>query len=68
MKLMLNLRPLNLLMSHDSPIVQAVDINANATSYAGATGLRDDHDTNFHPLVSEPVFDGVNISIPRKVV
>ena len=68
---MLNLRPLNLLMSHDSPIVQAVDINANATSYAGAAGLRDDHptiDTNFCPLVTDPIFEGVNISIPRKVV
>ena len=57
--------------THESPTVQVVDINANATSYAGASGLRDDHptiDTNFHPLVVEPTFEGVNISIPRKVV
>ncbi|PWA64391.1 zinc knuckle CX2CX4HX4C [Artemisia annua] len=57
--------------ANESPIVQSVDINANATSYAGATGLRDVHsrgDTIFRPLVAEPVFEGVNISIPRKVV
>lgn len=48
-----------------------MDINANATSYAGATGVSTDHpksDTNFRPRVAEPVFNGVNISIPLSVV
>lgn len=31
--------------THESPIIQVVDINSNATSYAGAVGLRD----NDHP-------------------
>jgi hypothetical protein len=55
----------------ESPIVQAVDINTNGTSSVGATGLRDAQpiiDTSFRPPVAEPVFEGVNISIPRKVV
>ncbi|GJT48465.1 hypothetical protein Tco_0974622 [Tanacetum coccineum] len=53
------------------PIVQSVDIN-KSTSYAGVTGgsVKDQPNvnSNFHTLVADPVFDGVNISIPRKVV
>ncbi|GKA20029.1 zinc knuckle CX2CX4HX4C containing protein [Tanacetum coccineum] len=58
--------------SHDSPIAQAVDINTKSTSYAGAAGAsaKDQPKVNydFCPLVADPVFDGVNISSPRKVV
>nr|GEW93012.1 hypothetical protein [Tanacetum cinerariifolium] len=54
------------------PIVQSVDINTNATSYVGVVGAgTKDHTkakSNFHSLVADKVFDGVNISIPRKVV
>ncbi|GJW76326.1 retrovirus-related pol polyprotein from transposon TNT 1-94 [Tanacetum coccineum] len=58
--------------SHDSPIVHAVDINTNPTSYArvaGASG-KDQPKVNsiFCPLAADPVFDGVNIFIPYKVV
>ncbi|GKA85885.1 zinc knuckle CX2CX4HX4C containing protein [Tanacetum coccineum] len=53
------------------PIVQSVDIN-KSTSYAGVAGgsAKDQPNvnSNFHILVADPVFDGVNISIPRKVV
>ncbi|GJS24825.1 zinc knuckle CX2CX4HX4C containing protein [Tanacetum coccineum] len=58
--------------SHDSPIAQAVGINTKSTSYAGAAGASTKDqpkvNSNFRPLVDDPVFDGVNISIPRKVV
>ncbi|GKA78451.1 hypothetical protein Tco_0784988 [Tanacetum coccineum] len=53
-------------------IVQSVDINTKSTSYAGATGAsaKDQPNVNsyFRTLVADPVFDGVNVSIPRKVV
>ncbi|GKD50532.1 zinc knuckle CX2CX4HX4C containing protein, partial [Tanacetum coccineum] len=53
------------------PIVQSVDIN-KSTSYAGVAGgsAKDQPNvnSNFRTLVANPVFDGVNISIPRKVV
>ncbi|GJZ73362.1 zinc knuckle CX2CX4HX4C containing protein [Tanacetum coccineum] len=53
------------------PIVQSVDIN-KSTSYVGvASGSAKDQpnvNSNFRTLVVDPVFDGVNISIPRKVV
>ncbi|GKE05329.1 zinc knuckle CX2CX4HX4C containing protein [Tanacetum coccineum] len=51
-------------------IVRSVDINAKSTSYAGAMGVsaKDQPKSNFCPLVADPVFNGVNISIPRKVV
>ncbi|GJX67210.1 zinc knuckle CX2CX4HX4C containing protein [Tanacetum coccineum] len=43
-----------------------------STSYAGAAGASTKDqpkvNSNFRPLVVDPVFDGVNISIPRKVV
>ncbi|GKB11992.1 hypothetical protein Tco_0845915, partial [Tanacetum coccineum] len=52
-------------------IVQSVDIN-KSTSYAGVTGgsAKDQPNvnSNFRTLVADPVFDGVNISIPRKVI
>ncbi|GJZ23762.1 zinc knuckle CX2CX4HX4C containing protein, partial [Tanacetum coccineum] len=48
------------------------DINTKSTSYAGDAGAvtKDQPKviSNFHPLVADPVFNGVNISIPRKVV
>ncbi|GJU23252.1 hypothetical protein Tco_1156594 [Tanacetum coccineum] len=63
------------LSSKDSlsdPIVQSVDINTKSTSYAGAAGASTKEqpqvNSNFRPLVVEPVFNGVNISIPCKVV
>ncbi|GKB61492.1 hypothetical protein Tco_0917678 [Tanacetum coccineum] len=53
------------------PIVQFVDIN-KSTSYAGVAGgsVKDQPNvnSNFRTLVADPAFDGVNISIPRKVV
>ncbi|GJV63167.1 zinc knuckle CX2CX4HX4C containing protein [Tanacetum coccineum] len=56
----------------ESPIVQSVDINTKSSSYTGAPGasIKDQPKvrSNFRPLVADPVFDGVNISIPRKVV
>ncbi|GJX59563.1 hypothetical protein Tco_0290953 [Tanacetum coccineum] len=52
-------------------IVQSVDINTNSTSYAVAAGAsakdQPKVNSNFHPLVADPIFDGVNISIPCKV-
>nr|GEX55639.1 NB-ARC domains-containing protein [Tanacetum cinerariifolium] len=54
------------------PIVQSVDINTNLTFYAGAAGTsakdQPKVNSNFRTLVADPVFDGVNISFPRKVV
>lgn len=53
--------------TNESPIIQDV----NATSYVGAAGVRDVQpisDTLFRPLVAEPAFVGVNVSIPRQVV
>ncbi|GKB49326.1 zinc knuckle CX2CX4HX4C containing protein [Tanacetum coccineum] len=55
-----------------NPIIQSVDINTKSTSYAGAAGVsakdQPKVNSNFRTLVANPVFDGVNISIPRKVV
>nr|GEY38185.1 hypothetical protein [Tanacetum cinerariifolium] len=52
------------------PIVQSVDINTKSTSYARAVGVSAKDqlklNSNIHFLVNDPVFDGVNISIPRK--
>nr|GEW58395.1 hypothetical protein [Tanacetum cinerariifolium] len=54
------------------PIVQSVDINTKSTSYARAAGASTNDqpkvNSNFCPLVADPVFDGVNIFIPCKVV
>ncbi|GJZ66006.1 zinc knuckle CX2CX4HX4C containing protein [Tanacetum coccineum] len=56
----------------NDPIVQSVDINTKSTSYAGAAGAsakdQPKVNSNFRHLVADPVFDGDNISIPRKVV
>ncbi|GKF42842.1 hypothetical protein Tco_0126184, partial [Tanacetum coccineum] len=53
-------------------IIQSVDINTKSTSYAGAAGAsskdQPNVNSNFRTLVADRVFDGVNISIPRKVV
>ncbi|GJZ52106.1 hypothetical protein Tco_0606621, partial [Tanacetum coccineum] len=61
--------------SHDDPVVHDVSINTKSTSYAGAAGAvyasaKDQLkvSANFLHLVNDPVFDGVNISIPCKVV
>ncbi|GJX25044.1 zinc knuckle CX2CX4HX4C containing protein [Tanacetum coccineum] len=58
--------------SPSDPIAQSADINTKSTTYAGAAGAsaKDQPKANsiFCPLVVDPVFDGVNISIPRKVV
>ncbi|GJX47759.1 zinc knuckle CX2CX4HX4C containing protein [Tanacetum coccineum] len=54
------------------PIVQSVDINTKSTSYAGAAGAsakdQPNVNSNFSTLVANLVFDGVNVSIPCKVV
>nr|GEY22739.1 zinc knuckle CX2CX4HX4C [Tanacetum cinerariifolium] len=58
--------------NHDDPIVHDVNINTKSTSYAGAAGanhkVQPKVTSNFRPLVVDPVFEGVNISIPRKLV
>ncbi|GKB12503.1 zinc knuckle CX2CX4HX4C containing protein [Tanacetum coccineum] len=64
--------PTTSLPSHESPIAKNVDVNTKSTSYAGAAGASTKDQpkviSNFRPLVADPVFDGVNISIPQKVV
>nr|GEW22733.1 hypothetical protein [Tanacetum cinerariifolium] len=59
-------------ISPSDPIVQYVDINTISKSYVGAVGASTKDQlkviSNFHPLVADPVYDGVIISIPRKVV
>ncbi|GJS41677.1 zinc knuckle CX2CX4HX4C containing protein [Tanacetum coccineum] len=56
----------------DAPITQSVDINSTPNSYAGAAGtnkvIQPKEQANFRPMVSEKVFDGVNILILRKVL
>nr|GEZ49102.1 zinc knuckle CX2CX4HX4C [Tanacetum cinerariifolium] len=56
----------------NEPIVQSVAINTKLTSYAGVTGVsakdQPTSNSNFHPLVVDHVFDGVNISISHKVI
>ncbi|GJT82690.1 zinc knuckle CX2CX4HX4C containing protein [Tanacetum coccineum] len=53
----------------DNTNADAVDINIMSTSYARVAGAsaKDQPKVNFNfrPLVADPVFDGVNISIPR---
>ncbi|GJU09582.1 zinc knuckle CX2CX4HX4C containing protein [Tanacetum coccineum] len=60
------------MVSPSDLIVQSVDINTKSTSYVGAAGAsakdQPKVNSNFRPLVVDPVFDGVNISIPCKVV
>ncbi|GJS87530.1 hypothetical protein Tco_0770166, partial [Tanacetum coccineum] len=47
-------------------------VMASPNSYAGAAGASVKEQpnviSNFRPLVADPVYDGVNISIPRKVI
>ncbi|GKC58142.1 hypothetical protein Tco_1085740 [Tanacetum coccineum] len=54
------------------PIVQSVNINTKSTSYAGAAGAsakdQPNVNSNFSTLVADLVFDGVNVSIPHKLV
>nr|GFA84663.1 zinc knuckle CX2CX4HX4C [Tanacetum cinerariifolium] len=53
-------------------IVQSVDINTMPTSYIGAASANNKDQpkvmSNFCHLVAYPIFNGVDISIPRKVV
>nr|GEV96231.1 hypothetical protein [Tanacetum cinerariifolium] len=57
--------------SPSDPIVQSVDNNTKSTSYIGAAGASAmaQPQVNFKlsPLVADPIFNGVNISIPQKV-
>nr|GEU92357.1 zinc knuckle CX2CX4HX4C [Tanacetum cinerariifolium] len=59
-------------VSPSDPIAKSVDIDEKPSSFVGATGasVKDQQkvNSNFRPLVADPVFDGVNISIPCKVV
>ncbi|GKC66712.1 zinc knuckle CX2CX4HX4C containing protein [Tanacetum coccineum] len=54
------------------PIVQSVDINTKSTSYACVAGASAKKQPtvcfNFRPLVADPIFVGLNISIPCRVV
>ncbi|GJU00696.1 ribonuclease H-like domain-containing protein [Tanacetum coccineum] len=51
---------------------KSVDINTKSTSYAGAAGAsakdQPNVNSNFRTFGADLVFDGVNVSIPRKVV
>ncbi|GJS73302.1 hypothetical protein Tco_0706143 [Tanacetum coccineum] len=55
-----------------NPIVQSMNINTKSASYAGAAGASAKYQPtanfNSYLLVADHVFDGVNISIPCKVV
>nr|GEV69741.1 copia protein [Tanacetum cinerariifolium] len=50
----------------DTPIVQSVDVGGQDNTYAGAAGAS--KRVEFCHRISKNIFDGVNISIPRKVV
>ncbi|GJV15148.1 zinc knuckle CX2CX4HX4C containing protein [Tanacetum coccineum] len=54
------------------PIIQSMVISTKATSYARVAGAsaKDQQKVNynFRSLMADPIFEGVNISIPRKVV
>nr|GEY54700.1 zinc knuckle CX2CX4HX4C [Tanacetum cinerariifolium] len=54
------------------PIVQSMGINTKSTSYAGDAGASAKEqrkvNSNFRTLVADPIFDGVNVFIPREVV
>ncbi|GJT49873.1 putative reverse transcriptase domain-containing protein [Tanacetum coccineum] len=60
-----------MIASSEPAIVKSVDINTKPNSYAGAAGASTKDQTtvasNFRSMVADKVFDGVNISIPRKV-
>ncbi|GKE60668.1 zinc knuckle CX2CX4HX4C containing protein, partial [Tanacetum coccineum] len=56
----------------DTSIVKSVEINSKLISYAGAAGASNSEQLkskeNFRLMVADKVFEGVNISKPRKVV
>ncbi|GKC25171.1 zinc knuckle CX2CX4HX4C containing protein [Tanacetum coccineum] len=56
-------------VSPSDPILQSTNINTKSTSYAGVAGAvtkdQPKATSNFHPLVADPVFNGINISIPQ---
>ncbi|GJS91495.1 sodium/hydrogen exchanger 6 [Tanacetum coccineum] len=52
-------------------IIRSVEVNAKLTSYVSAANAsvnQPKEQVNFRSMVADKVFDGVNISIPRKVV
>ncbi|GJR81781.1 zinc knuckle CX2CX4HX4C containing protein [Tanacetum coccineum] len=57
---------------NSDPIMQSININTMPTSYVGAAGANNKDQpkvmSNFSHLVAYPVFNGVDIFIPRKVV
>ncbi|GJS31620.1 zinc knuckle CX2CX4HX4C containing protein [Tanacetum coccineum] len=59
-------------VSPSDPIVKSVDIHEKPSSSVGAARASAKNqpkvNLNFHPLVADLVFDGVDISIPCKVV
>ncbi|GKA69330.1 hypothetical protein Tco_0775394 [Tanacetum coccineum] len=59
-------------VSPSGPIVKSVDIYEKLRSFVEAAGVsakdQPKVNSNFRSLVVDPVFDGVNIFIPRKVV
>ncbi|GKF19591.1 hypothetical protein Tco_0068229, partial [Tanacetum coccineum] len=58
-------------VSHVDPTDQSVDVPKSTSYVEVASAHSKDQpkvNSNFRPLVAEPVFEGVNISIPRKVV
>ncbi|GJW79033.1 hypothetical protein Tco_0140715 [Tanacetum coccineum] len=65
-------QPSTMKPTSETPIVKSVDINAEPTSYVGATGASTKDQTkaeaNFHSFLADKVFDGVNISISCNVV
>ncbi|GJR80292.1 hypothetical protein Tco_0151077 [Tanacetum coccineum] len=65
-------KPKGTLIVYDNPLVSSSEPIVQSTSYAGVTGgstkVQPNVTSNIRPLMTEPVFDGVNISIPRKVI
>ncbi|GKE11870.1 hypothetical protein Tco_1415421 [Tanacetum coccineum] len=62
----------NAIPTHESPIVNFVSINAKSNSYARAAGASSSESkkvkAKFCSLVSKNVCDGVELTIPRKVL
>ncbi|GKD32426.1 zinc knuckle CX2CX4HX4C containing protein [Tanacetum coccineum] len=59
-------------VNNATPIVQSIDLSTKACSYAGAAGaskvIKPNERATVCPMIAENRFEGVNISIPRKVV
>ncbi|GKG45326.1 hypothetical protein Tco_0495404, partial [Tanacetum coccineum] len=55
--------------SPSDPIVESMDISKSYDGAAGTSAKKQPNVIfNFRPLVVDPVYDGVNILIPRKVI